>query len=307
MENRFEEKYCQLNDEGLKDFENELLGIFLKGEMVPNETIWFEGILIEKYTNNEWDENQKSEIEKKLALDADLMEFLNKSLKATHILEQMKEESKIRNLIREQLENATFHTSDNENRQIEKSKSLVDVKTRWLLNGWFISAAAIMLLFLGIATVLWYYQRPVTSEQLFADFYFPEEPDFIITRDNSDENVMLSQAQQAYLQNDDETTIRLLTILNDRIPSNWSYLMNLGILQMKTGDFDSAIITYNRIVAGFNSPATEKALWNLGLCYLKTSKSDDARRVFFKLQSSGLQYSKNASKVLKKMKGIKPA
>ena len=71
MENRFEEKYCQLNDDGLKDFEDQLFGMYLKGDVLPIEKDWFEGILLEKYANNEWDEAQKSEIEKKLFMDAD--------------------------------------------------------------------------------------------------------------------------------------------------------------------------------------------------------------------------------------------
>lgn len=305
MENRFEEKYCQLNDDGLKDFEDQLFGMYLKGDVLPIEKDWFEGILLEKYANNEWDEAQKSEIEKKLFMDADLMDLLKKSLKSTQMLMHLKDENKIRYLIREQLKHATFPTSDDDNLQIEKSTTPIFRITNWLQSGWPVFAAAFILLFLGLAIVFLYHQKPVTSEELFADFYFPEEPDFVVTRDNSDENLILSLVQQAYFQNDTDRAIRLLMVLSDKYPSRWAYLMNLGILQMNTGDYEAAVTSFNQINADLQTPVFDKVLWNLGLCYLKTGKIVEAQKVFSRLSFSTTFYAKKAEKVLTRMKKMK--
>ena len=71
---------------------------------------------------------------------------------------------------------------------------------------------------------------------------------------------------------------------------------------MEINEYGEANKKFNKIIDHKANAFIESAQWYLGLCYLRTEKSEKAKDIFSSIANSRSYYNKDARRILKKMK-----
>ncbi|NJK86724.1 MAG: tetratricopeptide repeat protein [Bacteroidales bacterium] len=164
----------------------------------------------------------------------------------------------------------------------------------------FIAAAAVALLLILVGVPLYRNINPATEGELFAEFYEPFEDksagQFLI-EENS-----LYEAKNRYKNGDYENALRIFSTLPDAIVIKAEKLFYSGLIYMELGQYNNAITQFERLLEQSDASLLHGHVkWYLGLCYLKTSHSDKAKKMFSDIEKNKLYNYRNASKLLKKM------
>ena len=157
---------------------------------------------------------------------------------------------------------------------------------------------AIAASFAILAAAVWFFTRPANTPDpgaLFSKYYQPKEEiqraQEIIPKLESGlagiptDGDTLRDALQFYADGNLEEAEKLLKIYLESSPEDSMALYFLGATFMSQGYYAKAIEVFFPLSRG-ESPLKNDALWNLGLCYLKTENGmDDARVSFEKLSA----------------------
>lgn len=151
-----------------------------------------------------------------------------------------------------------------------------------------------------LAGVVWFFTRggaPVDPETLFANNYRPDaDLDRAKTTITSLESMgmagvttdsdTLRQALQLYEDGQLEEAQKMLTDLFAAHPDNETTQYYLGVVHMAQSHYAKAIELLLPLSRSESADYKNEALWNLGLCYLKTENGvEDAREAFLKLSN----------------------
>jgi TolA-binding protein len=157
---------------------------------------------------------------------------------------------------------------------------------------------AIAASFAILAAAVWFFTRPANTPDpgaLFSKYYQPKEEiqraQEIIPKLESGlagiptDGDTLRDALQFYADGNLEEAEKLLKIYLESSPEDLLAAYFLGATFMSQGYYAKAIEIFLPLSRG-ESPLKNDALWNLGLCYLKTENGmDDARVSFEKLSA----------------------
>ncbi len=158
---------------------------------------------------------------------------------------------------------------------------------------------AIAASFAILAAAVWFFTRPANApdtDALFSKYYQPKEEiqrakEIIPTLEShglagvSTDGDTLRDALQYYADGNLEEAEKYLKIYLETNPEDPMAIYFLGATFMSQGYYAKAIEVFLPLSRG-ESPLKNDALWNLGLCYLKTENGmDDARVSFEKLSA----------------------
>ena len=168
-------------------------------------------------------------------------------------------------------------------------------RTKWLLYATAAAASIVILLFLKP-----WEQKPVSNEQLYAQYAVPEELPAVVRGVNNDS--LLIKATNLYNQIKYPAALILLDSLVKQRPAEAQLQLALGICFVETGKYDSAI---NR----FDSLAVRESIYKYiamewkALAYLKQNKTADCIAVLKLIPADAVNYKKTnelMQKLLKK-------
>jgi len=120
-----------------------------------------------------------------------------------------------------------------------------------------------------------------------------------ITRsENPDLDRLYNKAVALFNTGDYQSVINLLSDIEEKKPE---IHMVLGSSNMKVEKYDDAITSFTSVLDNNDNLFMEEARWLLGLCYLNTNDTENARPVLEGIIRSESRYKKEAKKILRKL------
>jgi tetratricopeptide (TPR) repeat protein len=278
--------YDKLNEPELTAFESDLLHNFSKGKLNTEVKNWFEDIMIHKYIDNEWDENNKKIAGKLINSDNNLLTKYRTYQSVSDVLTKT-ETGRENNL------------TDNDFSELKKEKKYSVSLFRKITSA-PLSIAAVITILIVIGSIFYFFTGNYSDEKLYASFYTPYDIDFNISRDKPDE--LLVKAQTAYINKDYKLSSEILQGLTKNDSTNIQMFMNLGALMMQQNKYDEASAYFNYVIEHNTFIMRDIAEWYLALCYLKTGEREKAWKIFTNITESNSVMKAQAERLLKKMK-----
>ncbi len=164
---------------------------------------------------------------------------------------------------------------------------------------YYLSIASVVIFFL-IYTFL---QQPVSPDQIFEKYYAEFRTDLQSRSYNAFESSLLSEGIQQYLKKEykksTESIQKYIDMENENLVMAYFYK---GLANIELGETGKAIQDFLFISGQEFNYNTEHSLWYLALCYLKEDKISLAREELLELVNMGSVYSREAEKILKKLR-----
>ncbi len=146
------------------------------------------------------------------------------------------------------------------------------------------------------------FNNQVSSEKLFEKYYHPYEASMNFRSATTGSEADLNLAMQKYKSGDFKGALVLFEKILDSDPSRIGLNLYSGISSMEIKQYDHAGKSFSRVIDDKYNMYFEQAEWYLGLCYLVTDKNGKATDLFEKIKEQHSYYSKQAGKILRKLK-----
>jgi len=159
---------------------------------------------------------------------------------------------------------------------------------------WWAAAAALT----GIVIAAWFFLRPPTNEQLYAQYGAFPEADFTVRGDEPGTGD-LPAAEAAFNQKDYAEALRQLTAYLTNHPNDTQARLHTGLCHLELKQYGEASAIFTEIGSSKNVWADE-ANWFLALTYLRQGKPDDCARVLKSIPPDSGRY-EQAAELLKKL------
>jgi tetratricopeptide (TPR) repeat protein len=177
---------------------------------------------------------------------------------------------------------------------------------RLFASRWQYAAAAVLLL-LVLSSVLYFALKPTKNEKLYAQYYKTYDASGVV-RGNMPEsdNKEFGKAIDAYNSGDYETSYTLLNKLGAKICLSDSSFAEvnffIGVSAMQNENFDSAILSFEKVLKNEGSLYVESAQWYQALCYLRKNEREMALALFSKIVSVDNCYKTKAQEIIDDLK-----
>jgi tetratricopeptide (TPR) repeat protein len=278
-----------MDEPELTAFESGLLRNFSRGELNTELKSWFEEILIHKYIDNEWDEDDKELAGSLIESDKKLYTKYRTYLSVSDVLTNNEKQSTGNNS--GQTDNEITAVKNNNTGTVSFFKRIITKP---------MSIAAMIIILAGIGSVLYFTSGKYSDEKIYSSFYTPYEMDFSISRDNPQE--LLTAAQTAYLNGNFVKASGILQTVAKKDSTDMQMYMNLGALMMLQEKYKDATGYFQFVIDHNNFIMRDIAEWYLAFCYLKTGEREKAKTIFTNLAKNKGVMQDKAEKLLKKMK-----
>jgi len=245
--------------------------------------------ILQKYLDNELSEKELARFEQELnaspdlLVDLDLYKEVDEAIADTEVLD-----------FRAQLTDLREET-----RRSETGRRVFRFTRPW---HYAASAALALLVAIGLATVL---GRPLSNNDLFAKYMKPYE--LVLTNrsvDNESTQALMNRAQDYYLKGEYQTAIQFFDeVLEINADNKVEADFYMGMSYMEIDQHQDASESFTRVIEHNDNLFIQQAEWYLAGCLLAMDETDRARRQLAMIASSSNHYySKDASKILKRMK-----
>lgn len=239
---------------------------------------------IERYINGEMNEAEKEWFEKELATN-----------------EQLRKEVILRKQTDEVLRNQDIldlRMKLNLIRQKNEVKTLVSsTKKRPSLK---YAAAISVLAVIGILAL--FTNRKMTSEELFEKYHKLYEPSTEMRSGLSNIESDFATALEYYNVHDYRNAAIYFSRVTEKDPGNMHSTLLYGISSFENSNYPEAEKSFNRVIDDADNLYIDHAHWYLALCYLKTNENEKAVGELDYIKESTSLYSRDAAKILKKLR-----
>ncbi len=275
LHNRYIEQYNQLNEPDLGELDSRLLEYYLEGRLNTAERTWFTQIILDKLFSSEWNAEQTAKLEKLLATDPVFRIDFHNYREATHFIKD-REANEFRQKVRKELGRR------NSNK-------------RWI----YYSAAALIILLLSIAYLLFQGDRSDANQKLYAAYYEPYDIKLRNVRTGQNSENLNDMYSIPDTKIDSVITVFQEFIRDD--PDNYLARMNLAGLLMEKQEFSGAATLYERIITNNKTKYFEEALWYLALCYLHDNDSQQSIALLKRIADLNGKLSEQANSFIKEI------
>ena len=153
---------------------------------------------------------------------------------------------------------------------------------------WYMAAASIVFLMVMGGILLLTMPKNYSNDDLFTKYYSTEN--VLDVARSADANIV--EAIIKFQEKDYKAATHLFSIILQSETDNTAAWFYNGIACIETEQFDSAIKSFQHIIAANNSFYIEHAKWYLGLCFLKNNETSKAIAEFQNIASESKNYHK---------------
>jgi len=260
----------------MKDVDNVIR--YIDGEMTSEDKRLFEQELVTSQSLGHY-KNLIEEIELSLDYDDELTLTFKNKLKNT-----------------QELYNAIIETN-----YVIGSETDEPVITGNRSANWKMLAAAAVVLFVVITSVLYRTFSISSNDHIFSDLYLKYNTRMVIRTAQEADKSVLNSAIQWYNRNNYQAAINQLDKIIQSDPFSTAAHFYRGLSYIETKDYGKAIENFSFIINQNNSRYTENAQWYLALCYIKTNQTGSASIALNKIAAGNSYYKLKASDLLRKM------
>jgi len=164
------------------------------------------------------------------------------------------------------------------------------------------SYAAAILLAVLITSALYLALRPRSNDALFNRYYARYESPGAVRSVVSSGNTLMDNALASYTAKDYDKAISYLEQVIIAGQGDMETVFMHGMANMEVNNYPVASGSFTRVIEHNDNLYLEDAAWYLGLCYMMTDETEKAAKQFSAIAKSKSRYSKEASKLARRLK-----
>jgi tetratricopeptide (TPR) repeat protein len=144
--------------------------------------------------------------------------------------------------------------------------------------------------------------QTITSEEIVNQFYTSYEAPSAQRSATSKTNPDYILGLKYYNEQDYRNAASQFAKVLESNPGDMQTHLLSGVSNMEERKYNEAKKSFTTVIADNNNLFIESARWYLALCYVKTEDKDKASHLLVSIKNEGGLYSKDAKKVLRKLK-----
>ena len=154
----------------------------------------------------------------------------------------------------------------------------------------------------SVALGVFFFRNGQVDPQLIAEKYYHQPEHFTVLRNADSDNVNIAEALSFFNRSQYNEAVLLIAQVLEQDPEMKGLHLYLGISYYELEKYNLAVASFNEILYDGQNPFINTAEWYKGLCLLKLKKQDEAMLIFEELALADNYYSKDAKRILKKLK-----
>jgi tetratricopeptide (TPR) repeat protein len=240
---------------------------------------------IERYIAGEMGEDEKQWFEKELDGNANLRSEVNLRKEMDLVLKNQKIIS-LRNKL-----------SD-----IDKRRRETDVVVKDSKKPVYMRYAAVISSLVVVACIILFTGKNPGGDEVISRYYKTYEPPASQRSGQTVENPDFTLAVEFYNTNDYANAALFFSKVVESNPKDMQSVLLNGVSNFEDKKYPEAKMSFSTVINDNNNLYIETAKWYLALCYIKTNEKDKAINQLKIITSEEGIYSKNAKKILRKLK-----
>jgi len=160
-------------------------------------------------------------------------------------------------------------------------------------------------LFTGVAIIgslILFTGRTLTSEEIVNQFYKSYEAPSSQRSSATEASTDYILGLQYYNAKDYRNAASQFAKVLERNPDDMQTHMLSGVANMEEKQYNDAKKSFTTVIDDNNNLYIESSRWYLALCYIKTEENSRASQLLISIRDDGGIYSKDAKKILRKLK-----
>lgn len=242
--------------------------------------------MIEKYLDGKLSGTELSDFENRLKADPDFAREVEATRDVNRFLLKKAKVDVFNELITE-VAQEYFDKEDNNKKKVNRFG--------------YLKVAAVALILIGIGTIGYLLLKPVSSKDLFAQYYKPYSTDVYTRSDNSDSSI-INLAFQEYQQKQYSNALELFSKIQLVDSNRIVVLFFSGISYLETNNKEKAILFLKQASSDSSNALYSQAQWYLAMTYLKFDNPNEAIPIFEKQIKEKSFYADKANKILEELK-----
>lgn len=163
---------------------------------------------------------------------------------------------------------------------------------------WY-SAASVIVLMLVFASLV--SNRRESPQNLYATYYQPYKGGESVSRSSSKSVNELSYALREMDQGNYSTALKWLESASPTDEDGYSINFYSGVIYQETGEYNSAINSFSKVVHHGDNLLVEQSEWYIGLCYLRLDEREKALAQFKSIIRKEGYYKDQSKKIIKQL------
>ena len=178
-------------------------------------------------------------------------------------------------------------------KETQESKYVISIMS-WKVQS---IAASIAIFLLVGASFLFNMNDSMTSEELFGQYYTTENSILTVRSNTAADYSPVNDGLKYFDQQNYEKALYAFELA----PENVVAKLYAGFSYMELKQYDQAIAKFKNIIDQKDNLFIDQAEWNLGLCYIITNNTDQAKEVLSQITNSNTIYNIRAQQLLEDM------
>jgi tetratricopeptide (TPR) repeat protein len=158
-------------------------------------------------------------------------------------------------------------------------------------------AASIAIFLLVGASFLFNMNDSMTNEEIFGQYYTTENAILTVRSNTAAEYSPVNDGLKYFDQQNYEKALYAFELA----PENMVAKLYAGFSYMELKQYDQAIEKFKNIIDQKDNLFIDQAEWNLGLCYIITNNTDQAKEILAQITNSNTIYNIRAQQLLEDM------
>lgn len=203
---------------------------------------------------------------------------------------ELTNEVTLHKIIRETVKEKDFYEIDEQLRNLRKLPKRIKIRRL---------VASFSFLAIAIISGIFFFNGSKSNDELYSQYYKPYNA--ALTKSNYAAQDIFSRAIDFYNKQDYNQAISLLEQIkiDSELYASKEYFTAISYMGLQ--NFPEAIIHFKNISNDTESINYENTVWYLGLCYLKTNKTEQASQQFHQLIKNNSIYKKQAEEILNEL------
>ncbi len=158
-------------------------------------------------------------------------------------------------------------------------------------------AASIAIFIMVGASFLFNMNNTTTNEELFSQYYTTENSMVTVRSNTTADFSPVNDGLKYFDQQNYQKALTAFELAPDNVVAN----LYSGFSYMELKQYDQAIVAFKNIIDQKDNLFIDQAEWNLGLCYVATNNTDQAKEVLSQITNSNTIYNIRAQQLLEDM------
>lgn len=158
-------------------------------------------------------------------------------------------------------------------------------------------AASIAIFLLVGASFLFNMTNTLTNTEIYDQYYATENSILTVRSNEAIDFNPINEGMKYFDQQNYENALNSFELASDNVVAK----LYSGFSYMELKQYDQAIVAFKEIINQKDNLFIDQAEWNLGLCYIITNNTDQAKEVLTQITNSNTIYNIRAQQLLEDM------